>query len=231
MDRMNQTRGKFLAALFAAALTLFAALFLCACPLKVSVECDKNENIFVNFSSDLGEAFVESLAQIQQISPENGENSSNLNEISKKIEGELNANFFKNAKVNFTGNKLNASAQSSLSKKFPKEFARVQKSSDGKKKFILTISPQSLAASILQEDSAAKTLADILMAPVISGEEMSLEEYKDLLNEIYGERLANELLSGDLTVEFIAGGKKQVQRVSVSDLLLSTNGKVFTFEY
>ncbi len=207
------------------------AIFLCGCPLKVTVNCDKNDKISVNFSSQLGEAFVENLTQIQQISGENSENSSNLDEISKKIQGELNAEFFQNAAVSINQKTMTASAQVASLKKFPKEFINIQKKSDGKKTFVLSISPQSLAASILQEDTAAKTLADILMAPLISGEEMSLQDYKDLLIEIYGDRLAAELLSGDLVVEFVAGGKKQSQKIAVVDLLLSCEGKEFKFEY
>lgn len=219
----------FLPALFVFA----AAIFLCGCPLKVTVECDKNDNLSVNFSSELGQAFVESLSQIQQISSENSENSPNLDEISKKIQEELNAKFFKNAVVNFGKNSLTAAAQVADARKFPKEFIEIKKAAGGKKTFALKLNPQSLAASILQEDSAAKTLADILMAPLISGEEMPLQDYKDLLTEIYGDRLAQEILSGDLAVEFVnkATGKKQVQRVSVSDLLLSASGKQFVFEY
>lgn len=218
--------------IFASAVFVLA-LFLCGCPLKVTVECDKGDNLSVNFSSELGQAFVESLAQIQQISSENGENSPNLDEISKKIQSELNAKFFKNAVVNFGKNSLNAAAQVSDVKKFPKEFIEIKKAAGGKKTFALKLNPQSLAASILQEDSAAKTLADILMAPLISGEEMSLQDYKDLLTEIYGDRLAQEILSGDLVVEFVdkASGKKQTQKIPVAELLLSNEGKEFKFEF
>lgn len=217
--------------IFSALFILAFTLFLCGCPLKVTVNCDKNDKLSINFSSQLGTAFVENLTQIQQISGENDENSANLDEISKKIQTELNASFFQNASVSINQKSLSASAQVSSLKKFPKEFINIQKKSDGKKTFALTLNPETLAASILQEDSAAKTLADILMAPIISGEEMSLEEYKDLLNEIYGERLSAELLSGDLVVEFVANGKTQTQRVSVADLLLAANGKQFIFEY
>lgn len=223
---MERTMRKF----FLTASILFTTLFFCACPLKITVDCDKDERLSVNFSSQLGDAFIESLSQIQQISSENGENSPNLSEISNKIESELNAKFFKNAKVNFGQKSLDAAAQVASIKKFPKEFINVQKAANGKKIFTLALSPESLAASILQEDSAAKTLADILMAPLISGEEMQLQEYKELLSEIYGDRLANEILSGDLVVEFIAGGKKQTQKIPVADLLLSTE-KNFMFEF
>ena len=218
--------------IFASAVFVLA-LFLCGCPLKVTVECDKNDSLSVNFSSELGQAFVESLAQIQQIPGENGENSPNLDDISKKIQSELNAKFFKNATVNFGKNSLNAAAQVSSIKKFPKEFIDIQKAAGGKKTFTLKLSPQSLAASILQEDSAAKTLADILMAPLISGEEMSLQDYKDLLTEIYGDRLAQEILSGDLVVEFVdkASGKRQAQKVPVAELLVSTAPREFVFAY
>ena len=208
-----------------------AALLFCGCPMKVEISCDKNDNLSVNFSSQLGSAFVESFSQIQQISSENGQNSPNLDEISKKIQSELNAKFFKNASVNFGKNSLNAAAQTAGAKKFPKEFASVQKAANGKKTFTLVLSPTSLAASILQEDSAAKTLADVLMAPLISGEEMNKEEYSSLLEEIYGAPLAAEILSGDLTVEFIADGKRQTQKIPVADLLLSAGGKRIEFSF
>ena len=227
-------KGTIFARAFFCALAIFlAALFFCGCPLKVTVECFKDDSLSVNFSSELGSAFVESLAQIQRISSENGQNSPNLDEISKKIQSELNAKFFKNSSVNFGKNTLNAAAQIPSAKKFPKEFINIQKAAGGKKTLTLTLSPESLAASILQEDSAAKTLADILMAPLVSGEEMSLQDYKDLLTEIYGARLAAEILSGDLAVEFVdkASGKKQTQKVPVADLLLASGGRNFVFEY
>lgn len=227
-------KDKIFARTFLGMFAIFAStLFFCGCPLKVTVECDKNDALSVNFSSQLGEAFVESLAQIQQISSENAQNSPNLNEISKKIQTELNANSFKNASVNFGKNALTAAAQVPNTKALPKEFINIQKAAGGKKTLTLTLSPQSLAASVLKENSAAKTMADILMAPIISGEEMSLQEYKDLLNEIYGPRLASEILAGDLTVEFVdkASGKKQTQKVPVADLLLAHNGRKFVFDY
>ena len=216
-----------------AACVIFAAVFFCGCPLKVTINYEKDDSFSVNFSSELGQAFVESLAQIQQISSEKGQNSQNLNEISKKIQNDLNANFFTSAQVHIGQNALTASAKALDAKKFPKEFVSVQKAANKKKTLTLTIGPQSLAASILKENSTAKTMADILMAPIISGEEMSLSEYKDLLEEIYGPRLASEILAGDLVIDFVdkANGKKQTKKIPVADLLVSAKPRSFVFEY
>lgn len=222
--------NKFSRALLLAALAFAAALFFCGCPLKVTVNLDKNDNESIYFSSSLGTAFVENLNKLQQVPGQEGGSSDNLERISKKIEAELNQSFFKNASVRFDKNSLTASAQVNSQKALPTEFLGINKASSGDE-FYLAIDPQSLAASILQENTSAKTLADILMAPVISGEEMSLAEYKDLLAEIYGAPLASELLSGDLTIEYIRNGKKQIQRVPVSDLLLAADGKRFVFRY
>lgn len=222
--------NKFSRALLLAALAFDAALFFCGCPLKVTVNLDKNDNKSIYFSSSLGTAFVENLNKLQQVSGQEGGPSDNLERISKKIEAELNQSFFKNASVRFDKNSLTASAQVNSQKALPTEFLGINKVSSGDE-FYLAIDPQSLAASILQENTSAKTLADILMAPVISGERMSLAEYKDLLAEIYGAPLASELLSGDLTIEYIRNGKKQIQRVPVSDLLLAADGKRFVFKY
>ncbi len=221
---------KFSRALLPAALAFGAALFFCSCPLKVTINLDKNDNKSIYFSSSLGTAFVENLNKLQQVPGQEGDPSDNLERISKKIEAELNQGFFKNASVRFDKNSLTASAQVNSQKALPTEFLGINKASSGDE-FYLAIDPQSLAASILQENTSAKTLADILMAPVISGERMSLSEYKDLLAEIYGAPLASELLSGDLTIEYIRNGKKQIQRVPVSDLLLAADGKRFVFRY
>ncbi|MBO7123898.1 MAG: hypothetical protein J6V90_11545 [Treponema sp.] len=225
---MNGT--KFLRLLLPAALAFGAALFFCGCPLKVTINLDKNDNKSIYFSSSLGTAFLENLDKLQQVPGQDGGSSDNLERISKKIQTELNQSFFKNASVRFDKNILTASTQVNSQKTLPKDFLGINKSSSGDE-FYVALNPQSLAAAILQENTTAKTLADILMAPIISGEQMSLFEYKDLLTEIYGAPLASELLSGDLTIEYIRNGKKQVQRVPVSDLLLAANGKRFVFKY
>ncbi len=213
-----------------AALVFGAALFFCGCPLKVTINLDKNDNKSIFFSSSLGTAFVENLDALQQVPGQVGGPSDNLERISSKIQSELNQSYFKNASVRFDKNTLTASVQVNSQKALPTEFLGINKASSGDE-FYLAIDPQSLAASILQENTSAKTLADILMAPIISGEEMSLAEYKDLLTEIYGAPLASELLSGDLTIEYIRNGKKQIQRIPVSELLLAADGKRFVFRY
>ena len=228
---MNGTKFSraLLPALFTAAFTFGAALFFCGCPLKVTINLDKNDNKSIYFSSNLGTAFLENLNNLQQVPGQEGGSSDNLERISSKIQSELNQSYFKNASVRFDKNTLTASAQVNSQKALPTEFLGINKSSGDE--FYVALDPQSLAAAILQENTTAKTLADILMAPIISGEQMSLAEYKDLLTEIYGAPLASELLSGDLTIEFIKNGKKQVQRVPVSDLLLAADGKRFVFRY
>jgi hypothetical protein len=225
---MNGT--KFSRALLPAALAFGAALFFCGCPLKVTINLDKNDNKSIYFSSSLGTAFVENLNKLQQVPGQEGGPSDNLERISSKIQSELNQSYFKNASVRFDKNTLTASAQVNSQKALPTEFLGINKTSSGDE-FYVALDPQSLAAAILQENTTAKTLADILMAPIISGEPMSLAEYKDLLAEIYGAPLASELLSGDLTIEYIRNGKKQIQRVPVSDLLLAADGKRFVFKY
>ena len=225
---MNGT--KFSRALLPAALVFGAALFFCGCPLKVTINLDKNDNKSIYFSSSLGTAFVENLNKLQQVPGQEGGSSDNLERISSKIQSELNQSYFKNASVRFDKNTLTASAQVNSQKALPTEFLGINKTSSGDE-FYVALDPQSLAAAILQENTTAKTLADILMAPIISGEPMSLAEYKDLLTEIYGAPLASELLSGDLTIEYIRNGKKQIQRVPVSELLLAANGKRFVFKY
>lgn len=225
---MNGT--KFSRALLPAALVFGAALFFCGCPLKVTINLDKNDNKSIYFSSILGTAFLENLNNLQQVPGQEGDSSDNLERISSKIQSELNQSYFKNANVRFDKNTLTASAQVNSQKALPTEFLGINKTSSGDE-FYVALDPQSLAAAILQENTTAKTLADILMAPIISGEPMSLAEYKDLLTEIYGAPLASELLSGDLTIEYIRNGKKQVQRVPVSDLLLAADGKRFVFKY
>ncbi|HZK19602.1 MAG TPA: hypothetical protein VFC68_02625, partial [Treponemataceae bacterium] len=71
-----------------------------------------------------------------------------------------------------------------------------------KDSFTLLINPFIMAeiVSLMPEDTIAYT--ELLMAPLISGEKISAEEYKMLIASMYGETLADELEKSTVTILF-----------------------------
>lgn len=72
----------------------------------------------------------------------------------------------------------------------PEMFSITEKS--GKKNFSLKLTPEFMQQLLtyLPEDNTG--YADLLMAPLFTGEEMDMEEYVDTVAVVYGRKLANE---------------------------------------
>lgn len=71
--------------------------------------------------------------------------------------------------------------------------------------------------------------ASLLMAPVLSGEKMSVTEYKELLSAVYGDELAKEVTESviDLTLQGLKG-KKSSFRVNLCDILCLTDAMTYS---
>lgn len=65
-----------------------------------------------------------------------------------------------------------------------------------------------------------KSMADLFMAPVLTGEEMSEEDYVETLGAVYGTKLAGELARAELEFNLkSAAGKNRVIKIPLMKLL------------
>jgi len=74
----------------------------------------------------------------------------------------------------------------------------------GQNSFMFLINPQTMAQIINLVPEETKSYIDLLMAPIITGEEISSSEYVAVIASMYGNTLANELQESKITISFTA---------------------------
>ena len=68
---------------------------------------------------------------------------------------------------------------------------------------------------------------DLFMAPAFSDEEMTTEEYVDLVASVYGQELADEVLSSKLRITFQKNNKTVTKEINLVDLFNISSSIVF----
>lgn len=231
-------------------IAIFAiSLIFCGCPANLKIIANSDKTFSLEFNSVFGEKLVCALEDLSQISAQFSENIASgeknqsqnfdLSQIidTKKIENELNSQYFSQSQVKIQKKSEKAydfiaNAKIKNIAKFPKECLSQEEMPGKKKRVVFSLGAKSLRAALLHDESTLKTFAEILMSPLVTGEEMSAEEYKDLLSEIYGEAVAGELLSGKFKVDFVCpNGKILSQEIPIANLLASNEAIDFVFEY
>lgn len=240
---------------FATTIFYFIAIFtisliFCGCPANLKIIANSDKTFSLEFNSIFGEKLVCALEDLSQISAQFSENAAigdvqnqsqnfDLSQIidTKKIEDELSAQHFSQSQVTIQRKfekayNFIASAKIKNIARFPKECLSQEEMPGGKKRVVFSLGAKSLRAALLHDESTLKTFAEILMSPLVTGEEMSAEEYEDLLSEIYGKGVASELLSGKFKVDFVCpNGKILSQEIPIANLLASNKAIDFVFEY
>lgn len=184
--------------------TTFIAILFCGCPAKISVSCDKNGKYIASCTPHFSDEFIANLSQILENSSDFAENSLDLSQINKEYSDII-----------------------------PDEFIRTKKLNSGKTEFAIEISQHTIQKFLSQQDDERlSTIFESSMAPIISGEEMSQSEYRELLEDVYGANVAGEILGGVIIIEFTSpDGKKYSRQMPAADLLVSTEPQFFTFVY
>lgn len=111
----------------------------------------------------------------------------------------------KNGSIGFT---INTKDLNSVFKEYPREeipeiISIEQKNESGKIQTIVQISinPENLNTILAHFPPETRDYIDILMAPVFTGEDLTTEEYIQLIKAAYGEKLAGELSGENLNLE------------------------------
>jgi hypothetical protein len=82
-------------------------------------------------------------------------------------------------------------------------------------------------------DEESKSYFDLLMVPALTGEEMNVKEYNELLPSVYGPELADEVTEGTLQIELKSpDGKKSVKdSITLGRLLTGTTTKSWSVKW
>lgn len=227
---------------FTITLSIFIAIFFCGCPAELNITPNNDSTFSIEYNSIFGEKLTSALKDLSQISAQFSEANPSEFDLSQiidaqTIENELNLRYLSQTKIKIQKKSQNsynfiANAKTKNSAKNQPQLLSQEKLKSGKTRFTLTLGPEILQATLLQNETTLKTFADILMAPLVTGEEMTTSEYKDLLTEIYGESVASELLSGDFKINVVLpNGKTLSQKIPIAELLVTSGERVFVFEY
>lgn len=213
MSRMN--RFKFF-------YTFFYLIFLMAftgCTMNIKVAPQKNGDTKIEMNFDyksLDALLQEATSGINAIAQAAAGDSSGDLEAMQLITEEamkqsLEEAGFRDVKVKSTGP---CRIEASFTGKFENAFA-----DDSSSRF--TISSSSMAQTTSQMGEEFSSMADLLMIPSLTGENVSAEEYTALLSIIYGATFTRELADSKVTFTLVSPkGKQKKTTVSLLELLV-----------
>lgn len=209
------TKKSHLVKTLAFASLIAAALVSCAPSVKIDIANDDSAKM--EFSTSLSnsiEGSIRSLMGLQTSEPLYKEAPVRASLVATGLDVE-SINF-----PSMTGIEIKAGIKNiNTSLNYAKEAVKVVPKGSGKEA-VIKFSPQIITEALNFMPEETRTYADLLMAPVFTGEKMTPDEYLFLLSMVYGETLANELAKSVFFVELSA--PSAVKQASLSDTSLGT---------
>jgi hypothetical protein len=100
----------------------------------------------------------------------------------------------------------------------------------GKHQFTVTFSPDIMQKAVKAFPETIQNYADLLMAPVFTGETMTQQEYKELLAAVYGNSFAEELAESTVRISFSSpAAAVQNEAIPLLELLTLKKTKIISF--
>lgn len=206
---------------------IFSSILIISCESTVQVVITPKKTE-ITFSADGGEAFSKTLALFTGGSDfsENGkcsETSSifDTSEIKQSFE-----------EVGFSSVNCTVKGKSALSVKFSPVFPKDLLSSSGLLKLsadnkpYFELSRENLLSFYNLAPFELKSYIDLFMAPSFTEEEMTDEEYLDLIASVFGPTLSEEIKNAKISFVFEDSGKKSTKTFSLLTILNLT-GKLY----
>ncbi len=192
-------------------LSVFCVLFFTGCDSSVKLTLNSDNSVDLNCDASIGTAFTSIYTLLTQ-------DTSPVFFDAKSITKELTADGFTNVNsISKTGTDINVKAKAPYGKTtlFTSGLIKTEN-----KKIKLLLSPKQLQALYKKADEQTKNFLDLLMAPVFTDEELSEEEYLDLVSSMYGIKIQEEIANCVLKLEINnADGTKATKKLPLITLL------------
>ena len=204
-----------------------------SCTAELNLSLDKNGNTSVEFNSAMGKVLENLILSVSSSQEKNSAQSVfNAEEIKRSF---LNFGFtnvssqVKDISKIFLYADLPSASKKSANKKTEENFILSDSLEISSEKISLSLSPEILKNLLENAEEDLQTYAELFMAPIFTGEEMSLNEYEELLSGVYGKAVAQEIMESNLKINLcLPSGKKASFSVPFSELLILTEKKEFT---
>ncbi|MBP5588067.1 MAG: hypothetical protein J6X37_05010 [Treponema sp.] len=225
---MNKNR-KF----FIFILAPLCALFFTGCPVNIVIQNTAEENVMYFITTSAGKEIKKAFLPPDKLKKQN----ETLLFDSIEIEKALLKSGFTSASA-LTHNDMEKGEENLTIKAYTSkktfDFIKYTHSKDGFIKSVsVTLSPEILQDLITNQNSIIQKYADLLMAPCFTGEELTKEEYIEVLSSLYGEKLAEELTQGYLSIRVpLRNSEKKGLpgvKIPVIELLTLQEEKTYTF--
>lgn len=86
-----------------------------------------------------------------------------------------------------------------------------------KNSLTLILAPETVLNVVKSLPEESQSYLDLLMAPVITGEQMSASEYVELVGAVYGDEMSKELASSAVKISLVTPAGVQLKKSSLSD--------------
>lgn len=205
----------------------FLTLIFTSCPADINCKIENND-VKIKFYTKAGNELVNLINSFSDSSNFSNDEDSFQLFNSDEIKTGLEMSGLKNVSVKTIDSKtLDATFTVQGDSKIPglTDLVRINKNeasknAKGKTEFVLT---QKIIQDIYNlSDRNIQRYCDMLIAPVITGDEMTSDEYKDLISSVYGSKLSDELLSGNFTINVTSVDQKKTVQIPVSKILTLT---------
>ena len=197
-------------------LVLLVAFTSCECDIEIRAREDGNQDFALQL--DLGKLVLEAADSIAQFAPQNG---------ALFDTGAIKAHL---ERSRFTDVAASSASPSQLTLKATGSLPSLVSQTDTSLR--VTLSPRSLAQALSLFPEEERAGADLLMAPVLTGEAMSAEEYRDLLALVYGEQFAAEAQKAAVDFRLLSPkGKAKHFSLPLLDLLTLTGERTLSLDF
>ncbi len=211
-----------------ALLYIFLLIAFTGCTAKINIRANSDKSANLDFSMDLGTKLSETIravgSSLMQMNGETINTDTNVPIFSAQlIESAFNNTDFENVTITTpTESSLNMSGRIPA----PENQQATLKASDAKVANFVTctqssltiiLAPETVQAVISSMPENLIAYTDLLMAPVFTGEPMSIPDYRDLIATIYGDEIASEMDKATVQIALLPPEGKNIKKSSLSD--------------
>ncbi len=215
-------------------LGMFLMVFATGCSSKVTIQANPNKSQDVEIKIDLGKHLLKTINGLTQglgkfMDGEEIPEITAANLVTKRdIENTIGTQGAKNISVANPSKEM-LDIKFSLDKNSKlKNFIEQTENS-----LSLNLSGSSLQEIYFSFDEDDTMILDLLMAPCFTGEEISAEDYADVIETLYGRELANDLRTAKIDWILVApkGVKSRTFQTTVLDFLTLIGEKKFDIQW
>ena len=186
-----------------------------SCTAEVTLTLKNDDSVEISFEGGAGEAFTRMISSAAGV---NGGAAGDYLVDADAVSYELARAGFSDVKVN---QKKGGSVNISVIDKKQTSYifsSKIAKAESGKLKPYIT--RKSLEDFYEASDEQTRTILDLFLAPVFNGEEMSEDEYIEMVGSFYGDGAANEVSTSLVKINLIAkDGSKETLNIPLTQLL------------